>query len=131
MTPNVEPSVLQRDCASDSLTAGEMQIPEQSALAAGLTLVCIPPWIENTSHIGGEREKVKNAIYLSRKIISCSGKQHPPLHVEASRTQYLQVPYSKDRDLSLAYDNFEGVVIRGDHFYRHILSYLVLVTKAP
>ena len=64
------------------LEVGEIPVPEESALMVALTLLQIFPQIMNIEYINEGWGKVEDAIHLSKRIVGCSSKVTPTLHLE-------------------------------------------------
>ena len=73
-----EPTAPRRDCALGRLHVGKIPMPKESVSAVALTLARIFPRIHYISCVDENWLEVMNAISLSRQIVNCSSKQHPP-----------------------------------------------------
>jgi len=80
MTLGAESTASWVDCALTGLDVGEIRLPKESVLMVALTLLRIFPQISEIYHNDEGWWKVENAIYYSRQIVNCSGKQRPLLH---------------------------------------------------
>jgi len=74
---NAEPTTPWTSSGLTILKAGEIPVPEESALTVALTLLRIFPRIDTIDFIDGGWEEVEGAIRLSRRIPNYSGKHHP------------------------------------------------------
>ena len=79
-TAGSEPAIPREDCVLTHLNVGEMPLPEKSALAVALTLLCIFPRIDYIESLGGGG---RNAVYVSKRVADYSSKK-PSLHLEVN-----------------------------------------------
>jgi len=63
-------------CALREIVVGETVVPEESVSTVALTLLQIFPRVENIDSDEEGWEKVKDAIYTSRRIIDCTSKHN-------------------------------------------------------
>ena len=74
---NTKPTGSWTGCALRELVVGAIAVPEESVLMVALTLLRIFPRIDDINSYDDEGwRKVEDAIYLSKRIVGCSGK-HP------------------------------------------------------
>jgi len=71
---NTESTASWTDCALTNITAGDIPMPEESALMVALTLLRIFPRIVRTGGGNAGWRKVDDAIYFSKRIVDYSSK---------------------------------------------------------
>jgi hypothetical protein len=91
-TPNIKSTPSRKDCALTDLLVGDIPVPEESALMVALALLRIFPHVSYLYYTDEGWEKVEDAIYNSKRIVDCSCKQCPPLHLEVPSITPLQEP---------------------------------------
>lgn len=75
MIPNAEPTTSWTNSTLTQLEAGEIPMPEESALVIALTLLLIFPRIVEIHGCDQGWQKVEEAICRSREIVDCSSEQ--------------------------------------------------------